>query len=176
MSWEDFEKLPDGDGYHRELIEGELQILPPPKSRHTIIADRIYRALMPAEAAAGARTFPEAGYKLSTNPSSWVQPDVSMLRNERRKQIEPDGYFLGAPDLAVEVVSPSESASDLNRKVDLLLQSGSLAVWVVYPRQRKVHVHLPGATTLRLGVGDTLFLPELLPGWELAVEKIFEDS
>lgn len=175
MSWEDFEKLPDGDGYHRELIEGELQILPPPKSRHTIIAHNLHQALVPAAAAAGARAFIEAGYKLSANPSSWVQPDVSVLRNERRKQTETDGYFHGAPELAVEVVSPSESASDLNRKVDLMLQTGALAVCVVYPRQRKVHVHLPGATTLRLGVSDTLSLPELLPGWELPVAKIFED-
>jgi len=175
MTWEAFEQLPDGDGYHRELIEGELQILPPPKSGHTLIADRIYRALMSAEAAPDARAFPEAGYRLSVDPSSWVQPDVSVVRNARLRQTKQEDYFLGAPELAVEVVSPSESAADLDRKVELMLDAGSLAVWVIYPRQRKVHICLPGSTTLRRGITDTLSLPELLPGWELPVARLFED-
>ncbi len=175
MTWEAFERLTDGDGYHRELIEGELQLLPPPKSGHSKIAKRIFKALLLAEAAAGGEAFAEAGYKLSKDPASWVEPDVSFLRNDRLLATKSDDYFLGAPDLAVEVVSPSESASDLERKVDLMLAAGSLAIWVVYPRQRKVHVHLPAGTALRRSVGDTLSLPELLPGWELPVSRLFED-
>lgn len=104
-----------------------------------------------------------------------MQPDVSVLRNERRKQIAPDGYFHGAPELAIEVLSPSESASQLSRKVELMLQAGALAVWVVYPDQRKVHMHSPGTATLRLGANNTLSLPELLPGWDLPVTKVFDD-
>jgi Uma2 family endonuclease len=175
MTWESFEKLPDGDGYHRELIEGELQILPPPKSGHTEVAYRILQALVSAAAVADARAFPEAGYKLSANPPSWVQPDVSVLRNARRKQTKHEDYFLGAPELAVEVVSPSESASDLDRKVDLMLTAGSLAVWVVYPEERRVRVFLPDGTSHRRVTDDTLSLPELLPGWELPVARLFED-
>jgi hypothetical protein len=56
-----------------------------------------------------------------------------------------------------------------------MLAAGSLAVWVVYPRQRKVHINLPDGTALRRNVGDTLSLPELLPGWELPVARLFED-
>jgi Uma2 family endonuclease len=175
MTWEAFEQLPDGDGYHRELIEGELQILPPPKSGHSRIAHRLHRSMLTAEAAAGGRAFIEAGFKLSADPASWVQPDVSFLRNNRLKATEDEDYFLGAPELAVEVVSPSESAADLDRKVELMLGAGSLAVWVVYPRRRKVHICLPGSTTLRRGAGDTLSMPELLPGWELPVARLFED-
>ncbi len=89
---------------------------------------------------------------------------MSFVRGKRVEDTEDSGYLLGAPELAVKVLSPLESASDLNRKVELMLQTGALAVWVVYPRQRKVHVHLLGATTLRLGVGDVLSLTELLPG------------
>ena len=77
MTWEAFERLPDGDGYHRELIEGELQILPPPKSGHSKVAKRIFKALLTAEAAGGGQALVEAGYKLSENPASWVEPDVS---------------------------------------------------------------------------------------------------
>jgi Uma2 family endonuclease len=175
MSWEDFEKLPDGDGYHRELIEGELQILPPVKLGHSKLAKRIFKALLTAEEAAKGQAYFEAGFKLGQDPASWVQPDVSFVRGQRVEDTEDSGYLLGAPELAVEVVSPSESASDLSRKVELMLATGSLAVWVVYPRQRKVHINLPDGSSLRRGIGDTLALPELLPGWELPVAKLFED-
>jgi Uma2 family endonuclease len=180
MDWESFEKLPDGDGFHRELIEGELQLLPPPKSGHTLTAHRIYNALRSAEAAAGGRALFEAGFKLLVTPASpkqpsWIQPDVSFVRSERLRATSDDDYFLGAPELAVEVVSPSESAADLNRKVGLLLAAGSLAVWVVYPQQRDVRIFLPDGTSLRRGAGDVLSIPELLPGWELQVARVFED-
>jgi Uma2 family endonuclease len=175
MTWEAFEQLPDGDGYHRELIEGELQILPPVKLGHSKIAKRIFKALLRAEEAAKGQAFFEAGFKLSADPASWVQPDVSFVRGERARDTPDSGYLIGGPDLAVEVVSPSESAADLDRKVELMLGAGSLAVWVVYPRQRKVHICLPGSTTLRRGIADTLSLPELLPGWELPVARLFED-
>lgn len=174
-SWEAFEQLPDGDGFHRELIEGELQILPPVKLGHSKIAKRIYDRLVAAEKAAGGQAYFEAGFKLSTTPPSWVQPDVSFVLGQRIQATEDSGYLMGAPELAVEVVSPSESASDLDRKIELMLEGGSLAVWVVYPRRRKVHVHLPGTTILRLGANDTLSLPELLPGWELPIAKILAD-
>jgi Uma2 family endonuclease len=175
MSWESFEKLPDGDGYHRELIEGELQILPPVKLGHSKIAKRIFKALLRAEEAAKGQAYFEAGFKLSADPASWVQPDVSFVRGERAEDTPDSGYLIGGPDLAVEVVSPSESAADLDRKVELMLGAGSLAVWVIYPRQRKVHICLPGSTTLRRGAGDTLSMLELLPGWELPVASLFED-
>ncbi len=175
MTWEAFERLPDGDGYHRELIEGELQILPPPKSGHSKVAKRIFKALLTAEAAGGGQALVEAGYKLSENPASWVEPDVSFLRNDRLESTQYDDYFLGAPELAVEIVSPSESAADLDRKVELMLAAGSLAVWVIYPQKRRVHVCLPDGTTLRRGIADTLSLPELLPGFELPVANLFAD-
>ncbi len=175
MTWEAFEQLPDGDGYHRELIEGELQVLPPPKSRHTEVAYNLHQALVPAAASAEARAFMEAGYKLSSDPPSWVQPDISVLRNARRRETKGEDYYRGAPELAVEVVSPSETASDLNRKVELMLRHGALAVWVVYPEQREVHVFSPDGCSVRQREGETISIAELLPGWELPVSQIFQD-
>ena len=63
----------------------------------------------------------KAGYKLSEDPATWIQPDVSFLKMERVRATKPNDHFLGAPELAVEVVSPSETAETLNRKIDLLL-------------------------------------------------------
>ena len=66
MSWESFEKLPD-DAMHRELIEGELQTLPPPKSGHSRVAMRLLKALLPAEEIAGGRFYFGGGVPIEKN-------------------------------------------------------------------------------------------------------------
>ncbi len=132
LKWESFEKLPDSDGLHRELIEGELQILPPPKLGHSKVASNAAEAIRPLREHFGGRIFLEAGYQLTEDRRNWIQPDVSFVRTERVRNTPDSGYLHGGPDLAIEVVSPSESAADLNRKVELLLKAGSLAVWVIY--------------------------------------------
>jgi Uma2 family endonuclease len=174
MTWESFEKLPDSDGLHRELIEGELQILARPKSGHSNVASNAYEALRPLLERGVGRIYLEAGYRLFEDRRTWIQPDVSFLRMERVRQTASSNYFMGGPDLAIEVVSPSESAADLNRKVELLLKAGSLAVWVLYPEQRGVRVFLPSGRAFWKGIGDTLSLPELLAGWEFPVARLFE--
>ena len=170
LTWEEFERLPD-DGMHHELIEGEHQILPPPKSKHSIIADNVSRALRPLEKL--GRVMWEAGYKLADDPRTWIEPDVSFLNTQRILATDPDGYFIGSPDLAVEIISPSESARHIERKIALLLAGGSTAVWVIYPDSRSVHVHTPDRKSVALGEGDALTLPQLLPGWSLTIAQIF---
>lgn len=98
-----------------------------------------------------------------------------MLSSDRARATSGDDYFLKLPELAVEVVSPSETARDLARKIDLLLAGGSLAVWVIYPEKREVRVFIPDGTSYTRRADQTLALPELLPGWELPVATIFED-
>lgn len=173
LSWEGFEQLPN-DGMHHELIEGELQTLPPPKSRHTEMAKRVFLALVAIEKQSGCRAYTEAGYKLTDHPPSWLQPEASFLRAPRAAATDPDGFFLGAPELAVEVISPSESAADVERKVELFLAHSSLIVWVIYPRTQKIHVFLSDGTVSIRGVGDSLTLSGILDGWSLPVATLFE--
>jgi len=175
ITWQAFEQLPDGDGWHREVVEGELVVLPPPKSKHSRIARRMSRALAPFEDLGIAEIHMEAGYKLSDNPPTWIEPDVSVLRIERARATSDDDYFTGSPELAIEVVSPSETARDLNRKIDALLAGGSLAVWVIYPEEQEVRVFVPGGTSYTRRVDEFLTAPELLPDWQLPVAKLFED-
>jgi Uma2 family endonuclease len=175
LTWKEFEQLPDEDGTHREILEGELITLPPPKSGHSIIAMNTALLLRPLKANGSGRVLCEAGYKLSEDPATWIQPDASFLKMERVRNTKPNDYFLGAPELAVEIVSPSETARTLKRKIDSLLATGSLAVWVIYPDDHEVCVFLPDGTSFRRGINDVLTAPELLPGWELPVAKLFED-
>ena len=172
MSWEAFERLAD-DGTHHELLEGALQTLPPPKSGHSNIASNTFKALLSGEQQGLGRVYLEAGYKLSSDPATWVQPDVSFLAMERVRATPADGYFLGSQDLAVEVVSPSESARDLERKVELLLRYGSAAVWVLYPDSRRVWVYLANGTSFSRGIGDSLSVPCFPAGWEIPVAQLF---
>jgi Uma2 family endonuclease len=176
LSWEAFEQLPDGDGMHRELIDGELQILPPPKLRHTEVAKRIFLTLVAIEKPSGCRAYTEAGYKLTERPPSWLQPDASFLGATRAAAADLDGFFLGAPELAVEVISPSESAADVERKVELFLAHGSQIVWVIYPRTQKVHVFLSDGTASIRGIGDSLTLNGILPDWSIPVASLFENE
>ena len=174
MTWEAFEQLPD-EFVHREIVEGELICLPPPISRHCIIALYMSEALRPLMKRRLGHVYVEAGYKLSHNPPTWIQPDVSFLRMDRVRATDPDGCFLNAPDLAVEVISPSESAADVKRKVEILLAAGSKVVWVCYPKKRLVRVHRAGGVLFDLSGSDKLTLPEILPGWEFPVAKLFEE-
>ncbi len=167
-----FEQLPDGDGFHRELIEGELQILPPAKSKHNLTAKRAFKLLLAIEDQADGQALMEAGYKLRSDPATWIQPDVSFLKNERLRATISDDYFLGAPELAIEVVSPSESARDLQKKVSLMLKAGCLAVWVIYPEDRTVQIYRPDGSSY---TAETLTAPELLAGWDAPVSSLFED-
>jgi len=175
ITWQAFEQLPSGDGWHREVVEGELIVLPPAKSRHIRVAHPVANALRPLEKLGAWKVFVEAGYRLSDNPPTWIQPDVSVLSRERTSATSGDDYFLKPPELAVEVVSPSETARDLTRKIDLLLAGGSLAVWVIHPGRQEVRVFAPDGTSYARRVDESLTLPELLPGWEIPVAKLFED-
>ena len=73
----------------------------------------------------------------------------------------------------MEIISPSESARHIERKIALLLAKGSAVVWVIYPDSRALHVHTPDRKSFALGVDDMLSLPALLPGWELPVARLF---
>jgi Uma2 family endonuclease len=145
MTLEDLERMPD-DGLHYELLEGELIKLPPPKSRHCLFGD--------------SRT--------------WVRPDVSFIRSGRNLARSADDYFEGAPDLAIEVYSPSERKSTLLREAGAMLSAGAKAVVVPYPKPREAHVHRHGKMAV-LRESDTLTLPDILPGWRSKVARFSED-
>jgi Uma2 family endonuclease len=134
LTFEEFESLPDRPG-KQELLRGELIDLPPAELRHNRIAHLIYELLKAAlnqahtrgEALDLGEVFHEMGYQLAGH--SWVQPDVSVTHAGQGE----GKYFAGAPAIAVEVVSPSNSAEDMDTKAELYFQFGAREVWRVYP-------------------------------------------
>lgn len=138
MTVQEFSRLPRDSARH-ELNAGELITMPPPKALHSRLAKAVFVALHSRLPKDGTReVYMEAGYLLSRAPTTIRQPDVSVLSKERVQATHEDDYFDGAPELAVEVVSPGDSADDLEEKVRQYLAAGSRWVWVVYPKSQSV--------------------------------------
>lgn len=100
--------------------------------------------------------------------------DVAFISNERLKTItEPKKYLPFAPDLAVEVVSPGDTASEIEQKVTLYLKAGARRVWVIYPDLKHVRVHYPDATSKTIPADGALDGEDILPGLRIAVVSLF---
>ena len=156
-----------------ELVRGELRMMVPPGFEHCRIALRIARRLDEYSEPRGLGVVVgEPGFLLATKPDTVRAPDAAFVRAERVKGTI-RGYFPGAPDLAVEVLSPDDRAGEVRRKVAEWLQAGALAVWVVDPKRRTVTVHESGRPPVRLGATEVLRGGNALPGFEIPVGEIF---
>lgn len=173
----DLERMPD-DGVHREILHGELIEMPPPKLAHERLIARINASLVLYLGRKGLGTvfLSKMGYRLLRDDRTWIEPDLSFLRAERVEASAGMDYVDGAPDLAIEVISPSESAQEVDAKIEAYLQGGAHAVAVIYPKTSTVRLFLEDGSGQTLHVGGTLTLPGLLPGWELPVAEIFAAS
>jgi Uma2 family endonuclease len=169
-----FCNLPDDDMRH-ELDEGELISMPPTKKLHWIAEQNINHALsMHLEKNRIGRICPsDAGFILSHDPPTMRQPDVTFIRTERAERTPDNGYVEGAPDLVVEVFSPSDSVPQLMRKTHQYLTAGALIVWIVYPERGEVHIFESGGSDRILTREDALDAPALLPGFSVAVKDLF---
>jgi len=173
MSLEEFERLPD-NGMRHELNKGELVEMPFPKSGHAKIAMNIAENLSRRIGKDVGYVYVEAGYRLIDDPPTLRQPDVSFLTARRAKATPPDSYFEGAPELAIEIASPSNSATDLQEKVEQYLAAGAGAVWVVFPTLRRVHVYRPDGTIANLSADRQLTAEDILPGLSIPVSSLFD--
>jgi Uma2 family endonuclease len=173
ITLEEFERLPD-DGNKHELSEGILITMPPPVSLHSLVLTQVLEVLQAyLRQNPVGRAMPEAGYFLFRYPPTVRQPDISVLSKERIQATPKDSWFEGAPEIAVEVVSPSDSAQDLEIKTKQYLQAGAKQVWVLYPATRTVHVSRPNTPVVVLDEIQTLTGGDLLPGFSVKVADLF---
>jgi Uma2 family endonuclease len=125
LTVEEFLELPDQPG-KQELLNGELISLPPAKLEHSDISLELFELLRSVLSKGRVRI--ETGYRLH---HSILQPDVSVTWPDQRVD---RGWLGGAPMLAVEVVSPSNSAEEIESKIAVYLAEGAAEVWVIYPK------------------------------------------
>ena len=175
LTFAEFERLPEKEGVRYELDEGELVTMTFPRPRHNQVVKRIFRLLQDFldRNPLGEIFFPDTGFVLSKDPDTLRGPDLSFLRAERVRQVDVDRDIEGAPDLAIELVSPNDSAEALNRKVEQYLRAGARSVWVFYPDVRQIHLHTPQGVR-KLTAENTLEDPDLLPGFSIPVRALFE--
>jgi len=173
LTLEAFSQLPR-NGQRHEISAGELRTLPPAKSLHSLIALAVLETLQAYLRERGfGRAIPEAGYILLRDPLTIRRSDVSVLSKERIRSTRKDEYFEGAPELAVEIVSPSDPADDLQIKVDQYLGAGAKQVWIFYPKTKGVHVFFAGGSLATFDETQTLTGGDLLPEFAVKVGDLF---
>ena len=172
MTAEELFNLPD-DGYRHELIKGELLTMPLPKEIHgAVTANLLGLFYIYVKSDNAGRVVGECGFKLESDPDTVLGPDVAFIARHRDEPLS-DSFFSDAPDLAVEVLSPGDRKSQVQRKTALWLELGAKAVWNVDPRKRTVEVvHADGQRWL-FHESDEL-VDDTVPGFRVAVSKIFE--
>jgi len=172
---EDIAALPD-DAHRYDLIRGELVCMPPAGYEHGSVAMSIGARIwnFVREHGLGTVFAAETGFILRRDPDSLLAPDVAFVRagrldHERDRQ----GFARIAPDLAVEVISPSERAGKIRDKVEEYLATGVRLLWLLNSRRRTVTVHAPGRAPRILTEQDELDGEDVLPGFRLRVADIF---
>lgn len=166
--------VPDGKA---ELVRGELRVTPPAGGPHGCVATNIVCLLHPFVEPRGlGRVFADgAGYLLLELPRTVRSPDASYVRADRlpSEGIGP-GFLRVAPDLAVEVLSPSESASELEEKLGDYRACGTPLIWVVDPVRRTVMIVASDAPVRWLREGDMLDGGTVVPGFSCPVADLFK--
>ncbi|MDE2939944.1 MAG: Uma2 family endonuclease [Chloroflexota bacterium] len=172
---EELLEMPD-DGFRYELARGKLRKMAPAGARHGRSAGKVARPLMNHVATnnLGEVYIAEAGFLLASDPDHVRVPDVAFVRRERFEDVgDTEGFFPGPPDLAVEVILPSDRYTEVAEKVEGWLVAGTRMVIVVDPRRRVVSVHLPGKEPVTLHEHETLDGGAVVPGWSMPVADIF---
>jgi Uma2 family endonuclease len=174
LTAEDLWRMPNNQ--RRELVKGELRTMAPAGFEHGAVITNLAFLLtrhVKAERL-GLVLGAETGFVVSRNPDTVRGADVAFVSTARLPQGPlPTSYFPGAPDLAVEVVSPGDTTVEVQHKVDDYLAGGTKMVWVVSPRHRTVTVHRPQTPSHLLGQADTLTGGDVVPGFSCSVSEIF---
>jgi Uma2 family endonuclease len=160
-----------GNPVYHELIHGEVVPMSRPAQRRQIIQSNILEALMAylrENRALGLKAFPDAEYVVSGNDD--FIPDVSILAINRLNPAK-DTYVQGAPEIAIAVVSPRESAAHLRLKTDAYLANGSHSVWIVFPEVRSVMIYT--RDSIHELKADQPIADPLLPGFSSPVSAFF---
>lgn len=169
--WKQFD-----DGYRYELVKGEIRRTPLTGFEHGIISTAIGCFLdkhvkinrLGSVCSAGT------GFKISQKPDTVRAPDAAFVRQSsiEEKGI-PKGYWEGAPDLAVEVISPSDTYTQVAEKVDEWLNAGCAMVWVMNPRRETVEVYSSPEDITVLRGDDILDGGDVIEGFQCSVKDLF---
>jgi Uma2 family endonuclease len=177
LTAEEFWALPDVPGKRFELVRGEPVEVPAAGGKQGLIVGGLCYLL---DAFVSPRRLgyvfgDGVGYILARDPDLVRIPNASFVARERVPADGiPEGFWPFAPDLAVEIVSPTDRAEELQGKVREYLAAGARLVWVIWPRLRLVTVHEADGGYRQLGPDDELDGGDLLPGFRVRVADLLQ--
>ncbi|MGB3305540.1 MAG: Uma2 family endonuclease [Thermomicrobiales bacterium] len=174
---EELWEMPDVPGKRRELVNGAVVEAPGAGALHAMIAFALARLLesFVHQHDLGVVMPDGLAYVLRRQPDQLRIPDVSFIAWDLvPDEGIPEGFWEGAPTLAVEVVSPNDRADDIHARVQDYLEAGSRQVWMLWPRRQSVSVYAPGVDTRELGPDALLDGRDILPGFHVRVADLFD--
>ena len=175
MTAEELERMPH-DGYRRELVSGELTTMTPTGLEHGVVIMRLGELLSPfvRQHGLGVLSGGDPGFVLARDPDTVRAPDLAFIRKERLAT-NPVGptFWSGAPDLAVEVMSPNDTVHKVDEKAKVWLKAGVEMVWVVNPAWCTVTVYRSARDIKTLTEDNDLDGGDVLPGFRCRVADLF---
>lgn len=165
--------MPLPEGMLTELIDGEIKTMSPAGSDHSRIGMLVGISLGTyiKNRGVGVVYGADGGFILRRNPDTVRVPDVGFVRQERFVQTA--NYFPGPPDLAVEVISPNDTYTEVNAKVLDYLRSGVRLVIVIDPAKQSADIHRSLTETQRVDIDGALDGGDVVPGWTLPLRELF---
>ena len=175
MTAQQLATLPD-DGKRYELVEGKLRMMNPAGNVHGRVAARLLIKLgqYVDQCKLGVVYAAETGFLVASEPDTVRAPDVAFVTTQRLRAIgQADGYLPLAPDLVAEVVSPSDSYTQVEEKALAWVAAGVRMVLVVEPGTRTVQVVRSAVSIISLSADELLNGDDVVVGWSLRVSEIF---
>ena len=164
------------NGRRYELVRGEVREMSPAGSLHGFLTMHIGAHLFQYVHAhnLGRVCSAETGFQIAEAPDTVRAPDVGFVNRQRCEAVgQPEGYWPGAPDVAVEVVSQHDRYTEVEDKVAEWLEAGCRMVIVVNPRRRSVTIYRSRTDIAVLTEADTLDGGDVVPGWQLPLKDLF---
>ena len=163
------------DGYRYELIRGRMVVQEPVTGYgHGWTQSILIRRLGDwMEAFGEGVILGPVGCILSDRPATVRGPDIAVLLERRSEEGEPGNWIRGAPDVAIEILSPSNRPGEMREKIRDYFEADALRVWIVDPKTRTVTIHQTDGSKKIFQEGDLLEDPDVLPGFAVGVEELF---
>lgn len=176
LTADDLLRMPDDD-FRYELIDGELCTMAPAGSQHGRVVLNVTTPLhrFVRENDLGVVFAAETGFKLRADPDTVRAPDAAFVAKQRFAQVgDVSGYWPGAPDLAIEVLSPGDRFSEVEEKIFDWLDAGTRLVIVLDPRKRTATAYRSRASIRVHTDAEMLDASDVVPGWLLRVAEAFD--
>ena len=171
---EEYQRMPENDAWRDELVRGRIVREPRPGARHGVVLEALFRSLAARIPPSRGRVLFESGFLLRVDPPTVRGPDLAFISAGRiSPEGIPEGYWTIAPDLAIEVVSPSNTTGEMLEKVMEYLDAATRLVWVVDPRTRTVAAYRSRSEIRLLAEEDTLDGADVLPELSIPVADLF---